>query len=111
MRIHPGGGVHAVGDTTEIVGEGDAVSVTAVVCSAGACVNVGVGKLSGSVGGICVGVAEVGKVSASERKIPPRTNTTETIAMMTPPPNWRRACMASSPVILRVHFWRLAEGH
>src|SRR6476659_5482436 len=95
--------MQAVGDVgmPEAVSDGIivcvAVSVSlgrAVICEA---VAVGVGKLNGKVGGMSVGVAAGGRVSARERKIPPMTRITETIAMITPTPNWRRACMLNSP--------------
>jgi hypothetical protein len=69
---------------------GDTISVTV---SAVARVAVGVGRLSGSVGGIWVGVASDGRLSASERKTPPMTRMMEIIAIITPPPNWRRFCI------------------
>jgi hypothetical protein len=50
-------------------------------------VTVGVGKLDGNVGGMSVGVAAAGRFSANERKIPPMTKITETMAMITPTPN------------------------
>jgi hypothetical protein len=70
-------------------GDGDAVSMVAV----------GDGRLNGSVGGISVGVAAGGNVSARERKIPPTTRMTEKIAIITPPPNWRRFCMINPPSV------------
>jgi hypothetical protein len=70
-------------------GDGDAVSMVAV----------GDGRLNGSVGGIRLGVAAGGSVSARERKIPPTTRMTEKIAIITPPPNWRRFCMISPPCV------------
>jgi hypothetical protein len=48
---------------------------------------VGVGKLCGSVGGICVGVEGAGNDSASASMMPPITKMTETIATMIPMPN------------------------
>jgi hypothetical protein len=105
-RIQPDGGVQEAGseeivvgkrdgacvgvsDACEAVGEGDADAVSVVA--------VGDGRLNGSVGGIRVGVAAGGNVSARERKIPPTTRMTEKIAIITPPPNWRRFCMISPP--------------
>jgi hypothetical protein len=67
----------AVGDA-----EGEALSMVAMVT-----VGVGVGKLCGSVGGIWVGVAAEGRLSARDRKMPPITSITETTAMITPAPN------------------------
>src|SRR5512132_466415 len=102
MRTHLEGGVQTVGaaNCCEAAGDGEAVAVpvavSVAVCSAGVDVNVGVGKLSGSVGGICVGVAWAGRFSARERTIPPRTKTTDTMAMITPPPNWRMAFITGS---------------
>jgi hypothetical protein len=61
------------------------VAVDVSLCI-GEAVIVGVGKLTGSVGGICVGVEGGGNVSASASIIPPTTKMTETIAMMTPMP-------------------------
>ena len=72
---------------TVAVGEGEAVSVVVAVNTSEVTVAVGVGKLSGSVGGICVGVAGAGKLSARERKIPPRTKITEAIAIRTATPS------------------------
>ena len=72
---------------TVVVGEGEAVSVVVAVDTSEVTVAVGVGKLRGSVGGICVGVAGEGRVSARERNIPPRTRTTEAIAIKTPTPS------------------------
>jgi len=106
MRIHPAGGLQVAGseeivvgkreaicvgvrDACEEVGEGDAVSRVAV----------GVGRLNGSVGGIRVGVAGEGRVSARERKMPPTTRIMEKIAIITPPPNWRRFCMINPPCV------------
>jgi hypothetical protein len=97
--IQPEGGVQdaEAGDREAMVGEGEAVSVDVSICKAAVMVAVGVGKFGGNVAGTWVGVAGGGNVSASERKIPPRTRITETIAMMTPPPNWRRDCIINSP--------------
>jgi hypothetical protein len=89
----------------EIVGKAEAVSegmtVIVVVSVNGITIDVsvavGVGKLSGSVGGIWVGVAAAGKFSARARKIPPITKMTEKMPTITPMPNWRQACMLSSP--------------
>jgi hypothetical protein len=91
--------VQEIGDERIAVGGGEAVSVGVSICRVGiwVMVIVGVGKLNGNVGGIWVGVAGGGRVSARERKIPPMTKITEKIAMITPPPNWRKACMISSP--------------
>ena len=68
------------------------VSLSWVAVSS-ASVDVGVGKLSGRVGGIWVGAVDGGRVSARASEMPPSTKTTETMAMMTPPPNWRKACI------------------
>jgi hypothetical protein len=73
---------------------GDAISVTV---SAVETVAVGVGRLSGRVGGMRVGVAGEGRLSASERNIPPMTRMMEKIAIITPPPNWRRFCIINPP--------------
>ena len=106
MRIQPDGGTQEAGneeivvgkrdatcvgvsDACEGVGEGDAVSMVAV----------GEGRLNGRVGGIRVGVAAGGNVSARERKIHPTTRMTEKIAIITPPPNWRRFCMINPPCV------------
>jgi len=69
---------------TKAVPVWEAVSVS--LCT-GEAVIVGVGKLCGSVAGICVGVEGAGNDSASESMMPPTTKRTETIAMMTPIPN------------------------
>jgi hypothetical protein len=119
IRIHPEGGVQIVGgrDVCEAIGRADAVSegsIVSVGVSLGRTVMivaVGVGKLSGNVGGMGVGVAGVGKVSARERKIPPMTKITEKIAMITPAPNWRRACIISSPSSLEMSSWQSAAEH
>ncbi|HET8562609.1 MAG TPA: hypothetical protein VFM35_01930 [Candidatus Binatia bacterium] len=76
-------------DVSVIVGDGDGDAVSIVA--------VGEGRLKGSVGGMRVGVAGEGKVSASERKIPPTTRMIEKIAIITPAPNWRRFCMITPP--------------
>src|SRR5215207_266513 len=103
-RIQPEGCVQDVGGRTVLVGE--TVSTWVWVGKVGSAVSVngkpmvvavGVGKLSGKVGGISEGVADCGKVSARERKIPPTTRMTEKMAMITPPPNWRQACIINSP--------------
>lgn len=88
------------GGNTDAVSEGRVVSVRVSLGRIAICVAVavGVGKLRGKVGGICVGVAGEGRFSARERKIPPMTKITEKIAMITPAPNWRRACI----LVLRV---------
>jgi hypothetical protein len=105
IRIQPEGKVQEMG--CEMI----AVGATEVAVSVGmmiwvgiskvkvtvAIVAVGVGKLNGNVGGICVGVAGGGKLSAKERKMPPKTKITETIAMMIPAPSWRRDCMITPP--------------
>jgi hypothetical protein len=80
-----------VSETCEAVGEGDADAVSMVA--------VGDGRLNGSVGGMRLGVAAGGSVSARERKIPPTTRMTEKIAIITPPPNWRRFCMINPPCV------------
>ncbi len=77
--------MQTVGGKEVFVGTRVIVSVGVSLC-VDMMVAVGVGKLNGNVGGICVGVAGAGNVSASERKIPPITKMTETIAMMTPTP-------------------------
>ena len=92
IRTQPTGGVHMVGANgvfnTVLVAEGVAVCVAVgVSLRTGDPVAVGVGKLNGNVGGICVGVEGGGNVSASASMIPPTTKMTETIAMMTPMPN------------------------
>jgi hypothetical protein len=70
-----------------LVAEGVTVCVAVdVSLCIGKAVIVGVGKLTGSVGGICVGVEGGGNVSASASIIPPTTKMTETIAMMIPMP-------------------------
>jgi hypothetical protein len=105
IRIHPDGKIQEVGCEMIAVGATEvAVSVGVVVCVGSSemvvmavIVAVGVGKLNGSVAGIFVGVAGGGKLSARERKMPPKTKITETIAMMTPAPNWRRDCMITPP--------------
>ena len=103
MAIQPTGGVQVVGSNANVAVDGTvAVSVAVMVvvgvslASVGVSItspDVGVGKLSGRVGGICVGAAEVGRVSASASEMPPSTRMTETMAIMTPPPNWRKACI------------------
>jgi hypothetical protein len=79
ISIQPEGGVHEAG-MGEGPSVGEAVSVRVgsvaivVAVSVGGkpmVVAVGVGKLSGNVGGICVGVAAGGNVSARDRKMPP----------------------------------------
>jgi len=90
IRIHPTGGLHGVVVTANSVSVGGAVAVCVAVdvsLCMGEAVIVGVGKLNGNVGGICVGVEGGGNVSASASMIPPTTKMTETIAMMTPMPN------------------------
>ncbi len=69
-------------------------------------VNVAVGKFSEMVGGIGVGVACAGRVSASAREMPPMTSKTDMMAMITPPPSCRKDCI-NSPSI----FGRGAEVH
>jgi hypothetical protein len=103
-RVHPEGGAQVAGSEEMVVGKADAVGVgvSAVGEAVGEAVwmkivAVGEGRLNGSVGGIRVGVAGGGKVSASERKMPPTTRMMEKIAMITPPPNWRRFCMITPP--------------
>lgn len=100
----------AVGNT-EAVSEGSTVSVSVSLGRTVTTVAVGVGKLNGKVGGISVGVAGEGRVSARERKIPPMTKITEKIATITPPPNWRQDCIINSPHSLQVNFWQSAAGH
>jgi hypothetical protein len=78
-----------VSDACVAVGEGDADAVSRVA--------VGDGRLNGSVGGTRLGVAAWGNVSARERKMPPTTRMTEKIAIITPPPNWRRFCIITPP--------------
>jgi hypothetical protein len=94
MRIQPAGGVQDPGDATMasaavavpvIVGSAEAVGVS--VSGKLMVVAVGVGKLCGNVGGICVGVAGGGRVSARDKKMPPITRITEKIATITPPPS------------------------
>ena len=88
----------AVGARGDAVSVGNVVSVgSSEIAVIAVMVAVGVGKLNGSVGGIFVGVAGGGKLSAKERKTPPKTKITETIAMMTPAPNWRRDCIITPP--------------
>lgn len=103
MRIHPAGGVHRVGVNANRVLVGAAVGGVAVCVAVGvslmmgAAVAVGVGNSSGNVGGIWVGVDGGGNVSASDSRMPPTTRMTETIAMMTPMPNWRMDCIITFP--------------
>jgi hypothetical protein len=96
-RIHPEGGTHgaatAVVAWVVVVGDGEAVSVVVAVRTREVTVAVGVGKLNGRVGGIWVGVASAGRLSARERKIPPSTRITEAIAIKTPTPSCRKACI------------------
>src|SRR6185295_13238904 len=118
MRIQPEGGVQEVGCKTicEAVGNPDAVSdemivsvgVSLVAVAICGMVAAGVGKLCGNVGGTCVGVAGAGRFSARERNIPPMTKITEKMAMITPPPNWRQACIISSTGSLQMNFWQSA---
>lgn len=107
-RIQPDGGVQEAGSKEIVVGKSDAtcvgVSVAGEAVGVGegdavSMVAVGDGRLRGSVGGIRVGVAAGGNVSARERKIPPTTRMTEKIAIITPPPNWRRFCMINPPSV------------
>lgn len=102
----------AVGNP-DAVSEGSTVSVNVSLGRVAICVvvAVGVGKLNGNVGGIRVGVAGDGRVSARERKMPPMTKITEKIATSTPAPNWRRACIISSPRPLQMNFWQSATEH
>jgi hypothetical protein len=92
-----------VGANANRVFVGAAVGAVAVCAAVGVslmmgdAVAVGVGNSSGNVGGIWVGVEGGGNVSASDNKMPPTTRMTETIAMMTPMPNWRMNCMITSP--------------
>src|SRR5688500_3985499 len=116
IRIHPTGGVHAV-DVTRLLktvsvtkGVSVCVAVDASVCM-GEAVIVGVGKLCGSVGGICVGVEAGGNDSASESMMPPTTKITEIIATRTPIPNWRSDCIIISPCLQRADFWRWVGAH
>lgn len=118
ILTHPTGGVHTTGTYEVLDKVSVAEGVDVVVCVAvgvslctSEAVGVGVGKLSGSVGRICVGVEGGGSVSASASMIPPTTKMTETIAMMTPIPNWRSDCMISSPYQQPADFWRAEEGH
>ena len=104
MRIQPEGGAQVAGSEEIVVGKADAISVGVSDTSEAVgdavsteIVAVGEGRLNGNVGGIKVGVAGEGKVSASERKIPPTTRIMEKIAIITPPPNWRRFCMLNPP--------------
>ena len=104
--------VGAMGGTSVSLGIGIAVSVfIGVSICAGDVSKVDVGKMSGIVGGICVGVAgEEGIDSASDKNIPPITNIKETIPIITPPPNWRRDCMIISPRLSRARSWQSAAA-
>jgi hypothetical protein len=84
-RIQPEGGVQVVAERarTAVV----AVSVGNPVTVSTIAVGVPVGKLCGKVGGICVGVEAGGRDSARDKKIPPMTSTTETMATITPTPS------------------------
>ena len=76
IRIQPEGGVQVVGAAARTVAVvvpvvvGSAVVVGVSVAGKSMVVGVGVGKLSGNVGGICVGVEAGGRVSASDRRCP-----------------------------------------
>jgi len=118
ILTHPTGGLHTTGTrgvfNKVLVAEGEGMAVGVAVgvsLSTGEAVGVGVGKLSGSVGRICVGVEAGGSVSARASMIPPTTKITEIIAMMTPIPNWRSDCIISSPYQQRAGFWRAGEVH
>ena len=119
MAIQPLGGVQEVGcNGMAVGGEELAVPAGVSVCVAVWSVDVGVdvsvgvdvGKMRGRVGGICVGVAGGGRVSASASVMPPITKTTDTRAMMTPPPNWRRDCISNSPRLWQACSSKWAEG-
>ena len=92
--IHPEGGLQEACTKSVLVAKAVSVGIAvnvAVVVSVSANesegVNVAVGKLSEIVGGIGVGVAWGGIVSARAREMPPITSNTEMMAMITPPPN------------------------
>lgn len=107
IRIHPIGGLHGVVVAANRVSVGGAVAVCVAVgvsLCMGEAVIVGVGKLCGSVAGICVGVEGAGNDSASASMMPPTTKMTEIIAMITPMPNWRSDCIITSPCLQRADF-------
>lgn len=110
IRIHPLGVVQDAG--TKIVLVATSVLVLTVATMAvgvemgvsvmsAATVNVAVGKFSEMVGGMGVGVACDGKVSARASEMPPITRITERRAMMTPLPSCRKGCIISP-----WPFWR-----
>src|SRR5215207_4952210 len=113
MRSQPEGGMQVMGMAVEIVGTNNVLVKKGVgVCGAVAVsltiaeiVNVAVGKSSDIVGGMVVGVACDGSVSARASEIPPITKITETRAMMTPPPNCRKDCIISP-----LYSWQLAKA-
>jgi hypothetical protein len=74
-----------------VVGSGEAVGVSEA--ERPIVVAVGVGKLWGNVGGICVGVAGGGRVSARDKNTPPITRITEKMATITPAPSCRKNCI------------------
>src|SRR5687768_13016291 len=114
MRIHPIGGLHEVVVAATRVSVDGAVTVCVAVgvsLCIGEAVIVGVGKLCGSVAGICVGVEGGGNDSARASMIPPTTKTIETIAMIKPKPNWRSDCIITSPCLQRVGFWQWVKAH
>src|SRR5215216_3828810 len=110
MRIQPDGGLHETWTKRVLVAKGVSVANGVLVCVCvevpvsvrmDAAVNVAVGNSNEVVGAIGVGVACDGSVSARAREIPPITRTTETRAIMTPPPNCRKFCIISP-----LFFWR-----
>jgi hypothetical protein len=113
MRSQPEGAVQAmemvvgmVGTNTVLVRKGVGVCATVgVSLTIAETVNVAVGISSEIVGGMVVGVACDGKVSARASEIPPITKITETRAMMTPPPNCRKDCIISP-----LYSWQLAKA-
>jgi hypothetical protein len=70
IRIQPEGGVHDVGEASArarvAVGDSE-IAVCVSVAGKPMVVAVGVGKLSGKVGGIWVGVAGGGRLSARDK--------------------------------------------
>ena len=104
-----GGGAQTVGEEEEedrtVVGVPVGVEVGVSLC-AFASDGVMVGKFSCKVGGICVGVAREGNVSARDRKIPPITRMAEINPMVIPTLNWRKGFMATyfSAVFIATFF-------
>jgi len=104
-----------------MVGEDDADDARPAVCVAvGVAVGVSlcalaregviVGKFSCKVGGICVGVARDGNVSASDRKIPPTTRTAETSPMIIPTLNWRIGFMIYFSAVFMTMFFAMGRS-